>query len=294
MSPAKKRRAATEIQEKLETSERRVCRALEQPRSTQRQEAVHSDGEARLREEITRLACQYGRYGYRRITALLRNDGWGVNHKCVERIWRQEGLKVPHKQPKRRRLWLNDGSCIRRRPEYPNHVWSYDFVSDRTRNGRPLRLLTLIDEYTRESLAIKVDRALKAYDVVEQLAELFVVRGTPDYIRSDNGAEFTSGVVRGWLGRLGVQTLFIEPGSPWENGYIESFNGKLRDELLNGEIFDTVIEARIITERWRKDYNTKRPHSSLGYLPPAPEAILPVQRNQLDLNKEKNQIQVGT
>ena len=275
-------------------SERRVCRVLEQPRSTQRQQPIRYDGEAALREQIVRLACQYGRYGYRRITALLRNDGWRVNHKCVERIWRQEGLKVPRKQPKRKRLWLNDGSCIRRRPEYPNHVWSYDFVADRTRNGKPLRMLTLIDEYTRESLAIKVDRALKAYDVIEQLAELFIERGTPDYIRSDNGAEFTADVVRGWLGRLGVKTLFIEPGSPWENGYIESFNGKLRDELLNGEIFDTVIEARIIIERWRKEYNTIRPHSSLGYLPPAPETILPFQRNQLALKKKITNIQVGT
>ena len=275
-------------------SQRRVCRALEQPRSTQRQEPVSCDGEAVIRELIVRLASQYGRYGYRRITAMLRNEGWRVNHKCVERIWRLEGLKVPQKQPKRKRLWLNDGSCIRKRPQYRNHVWSYDFVAERTSNGRLLRMLTLIDEYTRESLVIKVDRALKAYDVIEQLAELFVVRGTPDFIRSDNGSEFTSEVVRGWLQRLGVQTLFIEPGSPWENGYIESFNGKLRDELLNGEIFDTVIEARIIIERWRREYNTKRPHSSLGYLPPAPETILPVQRNQLALGKEITNIQVGT
>lgn len=275
-------------------SERRVCLVLEQPRSTQRQEPVHYDGEAILREQIIKLALEYGRYGYRRITALLRNDGWRVNHKRVERIWRQEGLKVPQKQPKRKRLWLNDGSCIRLRPTHRNHVWTYDFVSDRTRNGRPLRMLTLLDEYTRESLAIKVDRALKAYDVVEQLAELFVIRGTPDFIRSDNGSEFTSDVVRGWLQRLGVKTLFIEPGSPWENGYIESFNGKLRDELLNGEIFDTVIEARIIIERWRMQYNTKRPHSSLGYRPPAPEAILPAQSFQLALNQENTNIQVGT
>jgi putative transposase len=284
----------TEIQEQLQMSERRVCLVLEQPRSTQRQEPVHYDGEAILREQIIKLALEYGRYGYRRITALLRNDGWRVNHKRVERIWRQEGLKVPQKQPKRKRLWLNDGSCIRLRPTHRNHVWTYDFVSDRTRNGRPLRMLTLLDEYTRESLAIKVDRALKAYDVVEQLAELFVVRGTPDFIRSDNGSEFTSDVVRGWLQRLGVKTLYIEPGSPWENGYIESFNGKLRDELLNGEIFDTVIEARIIIERWRKQYNTKRPHSSLGYRPPAPEAILPAQSFQLALNQENTNIQVGT
>lgn len=275
-------------------SERRVCLVLEQPRSTQRQEPVHCDGEAVLREQIMKLALEYGRYGYRRITALLRNDGWRVNHKRVERIWRQEGLKVPQKQPKRKRLWLTDGSCIRLRPTHRNHVWTYDFVADRTRNGRPLRMLTLLDEYTRESLAIKVDRALKAYDVVEQLAELFVTRGTPDFIRSDNGSEFTSDVVRGWLQRLGVKTLYIEPGSPWENGYIESFNGKLRDELLNGEVFDTVIEARIIIERWRKLYNTRRPHSSLGYLPPAPEAKLSVQTHQLDLNRKITNIQVGT
>lgn len=253
-----------------------------------------SDRDKLLRSEIIRLACQYGRYGYRRIKILLRYEGWHVNHKCVERIWLQEGLKVPQKQKKRKRLWFNDGSCIRLRPKYKNHVWSYDFVADRTSNGKALRMLTMVDEYTRECLAIKVDRTLKAYDVIEQLAELFVVRGTPDFIRSDNGSEFTSDVVRGWLERLGVKTLFIEPGSPWENGYIESFNGKLRDELLNGEIFDTVIEARIIIERWRKQYNTKRPHSSLGYLPPAPETILPVQRNQLALNQEFTNIQVGT
>jgi transposase InsO family protein len=253
-----------------------------------------SDREKMLRAEIIRLACQYGRYGYRRITALLHNDGWRVNHKCVERVWRQEGLKVPQKQPKRRRLWFNDGSCIRLRPEKKNHVWSYDFVAERTTNGKPLRMLTMIDEFTRESLAIKVDRKLTCYDVIEQLADLFVARGTPDFIRSDNGSEFTAAIVRGWLERLGVKTLFIEPGSPWENGYIESFNGKFRDELLNGEIFDTVVEARVIVERWRREYNQKRPHSALGYLPPAPEAILPVQRNQLDLNRQKTNIQVGT
>jgi len=212
----------------------------------------------------------------------------------VERLWRQEGLKVPQKQPKRRRLWLNDGSCIRLRPEYRNHVWSYDFVADRTSNGKALRMLTVIDEFTRESLAIRVDRKLTSYDVIEQLAELFVARGTPDFIRSDNGSEFTASIVRGWLERLGVKTLYIEPGSPWENGYIESFNGKFRDELLNGEIFDTILEARVIIERWRKHYNQKRPHSSLGYAPPAPEAILTVQRNQLDLNRQNTNIQVGT
>ena len=253
-----------------------------------------SDREKVLRAEITRLACEYGRYGYRRITALLHHEGWHVNHKSVERIWRQEGLKVPQKQRKRRRLWFNDGSCIRLRPQRRNHVWSYDFVSDRTSNGKPLRMLTMMDEYTRECLAIRVDRKLTAYDVIDQLAELFVARGAPDFLRSDNGSEFTAAVIRGWLERLGVKTLFIEPGSPWENGYIESFNGKLRDELLNGEVFDTVLEARVITERWRKGYNGKRPHSSLGDLPPAPEAFQPVQSYQLDLNRQNTTIQPGT
>ena len=228
-----------------------------------------------LTAAITRLAAQYGRYGYRRITALLRVEGWRVNAKRVQRIWRREGLKVPQKQPKRGRLWLNDGSCVRLRPSWPNHVWSYDFVMDRTHDGRAFRMLTVIDEFTRRCLAIKVDRKLKSEDVLECLAELFVQHGPPDHIRSDNGAEFTAKAVRAWLARLGVKTLYIEPGSPWENGYNESFNGKLRDELLNGEIFYTLKEAIVLIERWRHHYNTVRPHSSLGYVPPAPETILP-------------------
>jgi transposase InsO family protein len=247
-----------------------------------------------LRDNIIKLAEKYGRYGYRRITVRLREDGWRVNHKRVERIWLQEGLKVPQKQPKRKRLWFNDGSCIRLRPLYKNHVWTYDFVSDRTSEGRPLRYLNILDEYTRESLVIHVNRRITAHDVIEQLAELFIARGLPDFIRSDNGPEFTAIRVRAWLSRLGVKTLFIEPGSPWENGYIESFNGKFRDELLNGEIFDTVIEARVITERWRRYYNTKRPHSSLNYRPPAPEAMLPAQSFQLALSQGNTNIQVGT
>jgi putative transposase len=250
---------------------------LGQPRSTQRRKKKTRDDEDELREEIIRLACQYGRYGYRRITALLREQGWKVNHKRVERIWKQEGLKVPRKQPKRRRLWLNDGSCLRLRPLYRNHVWSYDFVADRTSDGRPIRILTIIDEYTRECLCIHIQRQIKAPEVLYKLSELFITEGIPDHIRSDNGSEFTSRSVRSWLERLGVKTLFIEPGSPWENGYIESFNGKLRDELLNGEIFDTILEAKVITENWRNHYNQKRPHSSLGYRAPAPEAILPIQ-----------------
>lgn len=282
------------VRAELGTSERRTCRVLEQPRSTQQRDPVIREDEDELTKSIVRLACQYGRYGYRQITGLLRNDGWRVNHKRVERIWRQEGLKVPQKQPKRRRLWLNDGSCIRLRPEHVNHVWSYDFMAERTSNGRPLRLLNIIDEFSRECLAIRIDRSLTSYDVIEQLADLFVERGTPDFIRSDNGSEFTADAVRGWLGRLGVRTLFIEPGSPWENGYIESFNGKLRYELLNGELFDTVIEARVIVEQWRRQYNTIRPHSSLGYRPPAPRALLPVQTQHLNLGKEITKLPVGT
>lgn len=277
MSSAKRRRAADEIQEVLAVSERRVCCVLGQPRSTQRREPILKSDEEALRFQIVQKACDYGRYGYRRVTALLRSDGWRVNHKRVERIWRQEGLKVPKRQRKRRRLWLNDGSCIRLRPEHKNHVWSYDFVADRTSDGRPIRMLNIVDEYSRECLRIHIDRQLKASDVIYELSELFIERGVPDYLRSDNGSEFTADVVRGLLQRLGVKTLYIEPGSPWENGYIESFNGKLRDELLNGEIFDTIVEARVITEQWRRQYNTIRPHSSLGYRPPAPEAYIPQQ-----------------
>lgn len=206
------------------------------------------------------------------MTWLLRNEGWRVNKKRVERIWIREGLKVPKRQPKRGRLWLTDGSCVRRRPEYSNHVWAYDFVHERTHDGRVLRMLTIVDEYTRECLSIDVGRRLTSEDVLERLAELFVLRGTPEYIRSDNGPEFVAKRVRKWLSDLQVNALFIEPGSPWENGYVESFNGKLRDELLNGEVFYTVQEARVLVERWRRHYNTKRPHSSLGYRPPAPEA----------------------
>ena len=222
---------------------------------------------------IIELSTEYGRYGYRRITALLQREGWKVNHKRVERIWRSEGLKVPQKQPKRGRLWLNDSSCIRLRPQRKDHVWSYDFMIARTSSGRPFRILTILDEYTRECLAILVERHISSQDVIDRLFNLFIFRGVPEHIRSDNGPEFTAKVVRSWLNRLGVKTLFIEPGSPWENGYIESFNGKLRDELLSREVFTTLLEARILIEYWRKEYNHIRPHSSLRYRPPAPEAI---------------------
>jgi len=262
-----------EVREVMGISERRTCRAIQQPRSTQRYQPLVRNGEEQLTQQIITLATKYGRYGYRRITAMLQFEGWQVNHKRVERIWRSEGLKVPHRQPKRGHLWLNGGSCVRLRASHPNHVWSYDFVMDKTHDGRPFRTLNIIDEFTRESLAIKVKRSLKSEDVLESLTELFCTKGIPDHIRSDNGSEFSANQVRKWLNELGVKTLFIEPGSPWENGYIESFNGKLRDELLNREIFYTLEEAKILIEKWRKEYNQVRPHSSLGYRPPAPETV---------------------
>jgi putative transposase len=235
---------------------------------------VRADEDA-LTRAIIEMASQYGRYGYRRITELLNRAGWEVGTDRVLRIWRREGLKVPSKQRPRGRLWLNDGSCIRLRPERRNHVWSYDFVEAQTHDGRKVRLMTLIDEFTRECLAIRVARRINGLGVLETMADAMLVRGIPEHIRSDNGPEMTAKVVRGWLAGVGAKTLYIEPGSPWENGYCESFNGKLRDELLNGEIFYSLKEAKVLIEQWRHHYNTVRPHSSLGYRPPAPQTIVP-------------------
>lgn len=234
------------------------------------------EDEERLTADIIELARQYGRYGYRKIAGMLRDQaGWVVNDKRVERIWRREGLKVPAKQPKRRRLWLNDGSCIRLRPEHRNHVWSYDFVEDRTHDGRKYRMLNVIDEFTHECLAIRIDRKLKAVDVIDVLSDLFILRGMPGHIRSDNGPEFLAKAVQEWIAAVGARTAYIAPGSPWENGYVESFNARLRDELLDGEIFYTLKEAQIVIESWRRHYNAVRPHASLGYKPPAPEVFVP-------------------
>jgi transposase InsO family protein len=237
--------------------------------------ATQQDDEDRLTKAILELAGQYGRYGYRRITALLRESGWRVGKDRVQCIWRREGLKVPKKQKPRRRLWLNDGSCMRLRPSHRNHVWSYDFVSAMTHDGRTLRILVLIDECTRKCLAIRVARSLSSFDVIETLAEVMLAEGIAEHIRSDNGPEFVAKKLREWLQGVGAKTLYIEPGSPWENGYCESFNGKLRDECLNGEIFYSLKEARIVIEKWRVQYNTLRPHSSLGYRPPAPVTCIP-------------------
>jgi transposase InsO family protein len=256
-------------------SERQACRIVGQPRGTQRYSVIVRADEDALTRAILQLAAQYGRYGYRRITALLREAGWCVGVDRVQRIWRREGLKVPKKQRPRGRLWLNDGSCIRLRPERRNHVWSYDFVEAQTHDGRKVRLMTLIDEFTRECLAIRVARRINGMGVIEAMADAMIVHGVPEHIRSDNGPEMTAKIVRQWLASVGAQTLYIEPGSPWENGYCESFNGKLRDELLNGEIFYSLKEAKIVIAQWRKHYNTIRPHSSLGYRPPAPQASNP-------------------
>jgi putative transposase len=254
-------------------SERRACRALKLHRTCVRYQPVKRADEDEITARIIELACDYGRYGYRRITAMLRLQGYWINHKRVERIWRELGLKVPKKQPKRRRLWLNDGSCIRLRPEYINHVWSYDFVFDRLSNGRQIKWLNIIDEHTRECLASIPRRSWRYTDVIEVLSGLFVGRGCPEYLRSDNGSEFTTSHIRKWLRDIGVTTLYIEPGSPWENGYCESFNSKMRDEFLNIEIFDTMFEAQVLTKMWVETYNTIRPHSSIGYNPPAPQAL---------------------
>ena len=262
----------------------------DKPRTTQRHRPKPSLDEERLVTQMIELATRYGRYGYRRITGLLRWEGWRVNHKRIERLWRREGLKVPKKQPKRGRLWLGDGSCIRLRPEHRNHVWAYDFVADRTRDGRPLKMLTIVDEHTRECLAIEVGRQMKSIDVLQVLSDLFVEHGTPEYIRSDNGPEFTAGLIRMWLNRVDVDTLFIEPGSPWENGYVESFNGKFRDEFLDREILYTLQEAKVLIERWRKEYNTIRPHSALGYRPPAPEAVRPFSPGSAPLHPMKTAV----
>lgn len=261
------------VQQKLGLTERRACKALGQSRGLQRRVRKRPEDEEVLIGEMTALAVRYGRYGYKRITAMLKSAGWAVNHKRIERLWRLEGLKVPKRHKKRGRLYLNDGSCLRLRPCWANHVWAYDFVAERLKDGTKIRTLTVVDEYTRECLSLRTGYSLKADDVMDVLTDLFIMRGVPGHIRSDNGSEFTSKAIKAWLARLGVKTLFIEPGSPWENGYNESFNARLRDECLNGETFHTLKEAQVILEQWRHHYNHIRPHSALGYRPPAPLAF---------------------
>jgi transposase InsO family protein len=218
---------------------------------------------------IRALAREHPRYGYRRIRALLQREGWAVNLKRVHRLWRREGLKVPQVQRKRRRLGSSENGCTRLRAERPNHVWSYDFVMDQTAEGKRLKMLPVVDEFTRECLTIEVERSLVAEDVVSTLEYLFEVRGVPEHIRSDNGPEFIAEAVKSWLARRGSKTLYIEPGSPWENAYSETFNSRLRDEVLDREVFETLKEAKVLLEDHRLDYNHRRPHSALGYRTPA-------------------------
>jgi putative transposase len=257
------------VTQRLEVSQRRACQVLSQPRGTQRYQPRRMDEDKALVAAMKRLSGAHPRYGYRRITALLRAEGWGVNRKRVYRLWRQEGLKVPAKTRKHKRLGDSESSCIRRRAEHINHVWTYDFVADQTEDGRRLKMLVVLDEYTRENLTIEVARSLKAPDVIATLEYLFAVRGAPEYLRSDNGPEFVAEAVRQWLKDSGVKTLYIAPGSPWENAYIESFNSRLRDELLNAEVFGNLREAKALVEDYRRRYNHHRPHSSLNYATPA-------------------------
>jgi transposase InsO family protein len=257
------------VQESQEVSERRACQVLGQPRSSQRYQAKPDQEEKKLVGRLHELVAQHPRYGYRRMTAVLRQEGWQVNRKRVYRLWREEGFKVPQKQRKRRRLGTSAHSCLRHRAEHKDHVWTWDFIFDRTANGRVLKWLSIVDEYTRECLALEVERGITAEQVLDVLQDLFVVRGVPKHIRSDNGPEFIAQAVRDWLAQAEVQTLYIEPGSPWENGVVESFHSRLRDELLNREEFETLAEAKQLTANWRNDYNHRRPHSALGYQTPA-------------------------
>lgn len=269
VGPARRREAVEEAQTTLEVSERRACQVLKQPRSTQRYAAKERDDERPLVQRMLELVREHPRYGYRRIWALLRNEGFRVNVKRVHRLWRKEGLKVPQKQRKKRRLGSSENGCLRHRASHINEVWCYDFVSDQTEDGRTLKFLTVEDEFTREALAIEVERSLTSREVIETLRYLFEVRGAPRHIRSDNGPEFIAAALREWLKVSGVGTLYIEPGAPWENGFNESFNSRFRDELLNGELFTSLREAKVVTEDHRLAYNHRRPHSSLGYLTPA-------------------------
>lgn len=272
MSPASRCQAVEDVIEKLGVSQRQACQALGQNRSTQRYALKMPQKDQLLTEAIREQANKrkHRRYGYRRITEILCILGWIVNHKRVYRIWRRGGLRVPQKRGKKKHHNGNGlNACDRRPPEYMNHVWSYDIMEDRLENGRKVRILNVIDEFTRECLASEVAFSIKQHDVIELLRYLFLVRGCPAYLRSDNGSQFTASRVKRFLKDLGVDTLFIEPGSPWENGYVESFNSRMRDELLNGELFLHIDEMKYVVERWRMDYNHYRPHSSLGYMTPA-------------------------
>ncbi len=261
-------------QQTFEISERRACRVLDQPRSSQRYVSTKAVKDAALSEKMIALSRENPRYGYRRVWALLRREGWAVNKKRVQRLWREADLKVPAKERKRRCLGTSENGCTRRRAEYVDHVWSYDFAMDATEDGRRLKVMPVVDEYSRECLALEVERSITAEDVVSTLARLFIERGEPGYIRSDNGPEFIASALRRWPAASGVRTLYIEPGAPWENAYSETFISRLRDELLNREVFANLKEAKVLAEDYRDHYNRKRPHGALGYLTPVEFAAI--------------------
>ena len=269
MSPAGRRRAVVHAVRERGMSQRWACRLVGQHRTTQRRETLVPHDEPGLLGDMRRLSARHPRFGYRRIHRLLLREGWRVNHKRVQRLWRREGMRVPRKRVKRRPPGNSANSCILRKAERPDHVWTYDFLFERTEDGRQVKILAVLDEYTRECLCTHVARSITGEGVIGVLASIMVERGVPAHIRSDNGPEFVASAVRSWLNSMGTRTLFIQPGSPWENAYIESFNSRLRDELLNGELFIGLEEARYLIEDWRVDYNTERQHSSLDYQTPA-------------------------
>jgi len=250
-------------------SERHACRLVGVARSTQRYKARRIDTDAGLVKRIHEIAAKHPRYGYRRVTTLIRRSGWLVNRKRVHRLWKQEGLRVPIRQRKKRRLGHGENGILRRKAERPNHVWSDDFVFDETENGRALKILPVVDEFSRRCLTIEVGRSITAQAVIRVLERLFEEYGEPENIRSDNGPEFIAKAVQTWLKERGAKTLYITPGSPWENAYSESFNSRLRDELLDRELFTSETEARVLPEDHRREYNEERPHSSLGGKTPA-------------------------
>ncbi len=302
VSPARRRETVKHVQGGLKgVSQRRACKVLTQARSTQRYRAKDPDRDRAMVSERRGPVRRHPRYGYRRVWALLRQDGWTVNRKRGHRLWRREGFKVPAKQRKKRRLGTSANGIVRHRAEHKDHVWCYDFVKDQTTNGRPLKFLPIEDEYTRECLALEVARSLKANDVVETLRYLFEGRGAPKYIRSDNGPEFIAEAIKTFLKESGVATLYIEPGSPWQNAYSESFNSRFRDEMLDAELFTSVLEAKVVCEAFQLEYNHRRPHSGLDYQTPAafatacggagsaPFATLTALRPPLRTREEMNQ-----
>ena len=269
MTAEQRRQAVNHLRQTFGVSERRACRVLEQHRTTQRQRPKPKEVEQCLVVRMLELVRQHPRFGYRRIWALLRREGWRVNRKRIFRLWRQQGLKVPKQQRKKRRLGSSANSCVRRPAEYKDHVWAWDFLHDRTAGGGPLKWFTLVDEYTRECLALEVRRGMTAQAVSVVLSEVVRQRGAPAHLRSDNGPEFIAQAIRAWMAGAGLETLYIAPGAPWENGYAESFNSKVRDELLNAEEFSSLLEAQVLGQEWKQAYNHERPHSSLGYRTPA-------------------------